>query len=338
MQLKPIDQQVVVVMGASSGIGREAAKRFAQRGAKVVVAARNQDGLETLVREIRERGGVASPVVADVTDFAQVKAAADEAVEQYGRLDTWAHVAGVSLYATFDEVTPEEFKRVIEVNLVGQAYGAMAALPHLKREGRGALIHVSSIESQLSFPYQSAYAASKHGIPGFLDALRLELRHEGMPISVTNIMPAAINTPLFDKARTKLGVKPAVPPPVYQPGTVADQIVYAAEHPVRDMIAGGAGKMFIQTQRISPALMDALMLLAGFESQKTDEPKSVDGPNNLFAPIAGQNRVEGDFGQIALDRSLYNWLGRHPYVRRSLAGAALGVATLLSVRAASAGR
>lgn len=332
MQLKPIDQQVVVVMGASSGIGREAARRFAARGANVVVAARNQDGLETLVREIREQGGTATPVVADVTIFEQVKAVADEAVAQYGRLDTWAHVAGVSLYATFEETTPEEFKRVIDVNLVGQAYGAIAALPHLKHEGRGALIHVSSIESQMAFPYQSAYAASKHGIPGFLDALRLELRHEGIPISVTNIMPAAINTPLFDKARTKLGVKPAVPPPVYQPGTVADQIVYAAEHPVRDMIAGGAGKVFVQTQKISPRLMDALMMVAGFESQKTAEPKTADGPNNLFAPIDGQNRTEGDFGQIALDRSLYNWLGRHPYVRRVLAGAAIGAVTLVSAR------
>lgn len=337
MQLKPIDQQVVVVMGASSGIGREAALRFARRGAQVVVAARNQDGLETLVREIREQGGTATPVVADVTDFAQVQAVADEAVARYGRLDTWAHLAGVALYAPFSEITPEEFKRVIDVNLVGQAYGAMAALPHLKREGRGALIHVSSIEAHLSFPFQSAYAASKHGIPGFLDALRLELRHEGIPISVTNVMPAAINTPLFTKARTKLGVKPAVPPPVYEPGTVADQILYAAEHPVRDMIAGGAGKVFVQTQKISPLLMDALMQVAGFETQKTDEPKAVTDPNNLFAPIAGQNRVEGDFGHIALKRSLYNWLGRHPMTRRALAGTALGVVTLLSARALSEG-
>lgn len=338
MQLKPIEQQVVVVMGASSGIGRETALRFARRGAKVVVSARNQDGLETLVREIRAAGGTATPVVADVTDFAQVKAVADEAVAQYGRLDTWAHLAGVSLYATFAESTPEEFKRVIEVNLVGQAYGAMAALPHLKREGRGALIHVSSIESQLAFPYQSAYAASKHGIPGFLDALRLELRHEGIPISVTNIMPAGINTPFFNKARTKLGVKPTAPPPIYQPGTVADQIVYAAEHPVRDMIAGGAGKVFVQTKKISPLLMDRLLLLIGFASQKTDEPKSVQGANNLFAPVQGQNRVEGDFSQGALERSMYNWLGRHPYTRRALAGVALSAATLLGARAINAQR
>lgn len=333
MQLKPIDQQVIVVMGASSGIGRETALRLARRGGKLVVAARSQDGLETLVDEIRREGGTVTPVVADVTDFAQVKAVADEAVAKYGRLDTWVGVAGVGVYAKFEDLAPEEFKQVIDVNLVGQAYGAMAALPHLKREGRGALIHVSSIESQVAFPYHSAYAASKHGIPGFLDALRLELHHDNLPISVTNIMPAAINTPFFSSARTKLGVKPAAPPPVYQPGTVADQIVYAAEHPIRDMICGGAGKVFVQTQKISPLLMDQLHQLVSFKAQRTDEPKSADAPDNLFAPADGDNRVEGDFGDIAFKRSTYNWLGRHPWTRRAIFGATLGAAAFLSARA-----
>ncbi|HEX6293262.1 MAG TPA: SDR family oxidoreductase [Herpetosiphonaceae bacterium] len=335
MQLKPIEQQVVVVFGASSGIGRATALKFAERGAKLVVAARSEHGLQTLVDEIRQKGGQAIAVPADVTDFEQVKAVADRAVAEYGRLDTWAHIAGVHLYATFDETSPEEFRRVIEVNLIGQGYGALAALPHLKREGRGALIHVSSIESQLSLPYQAAYAASKHGIPGFLDALRIELRHKKIPISVTNIMPATINTPLFDKARTKLGVKPNIPPPVYQPWVVADQIVYAAEHSVRDMIAGGGGKLMVQTQKISPLLMDALLLWGGFESQKTDQPKSADAPDNLYQPIQGFDTAEGDFGDKAFSRSLYNWLGRHPYLRRAIFGSALGAAALLTRRSVS---
>lgn len=147
MQLKPINQQVVAVVGASSGIGRETALQFAKRGAKVIVAARSEEGLKSLVEEIRSLNGEATFVAADVTVFDQVKAIADKAVEQYGRLDTWVHNAAVALYATFEQTTPEEFKRVIDVNLIGQVHGAMAALPHLKREGCGALIHVSSIES-----------------------------------------------------------------------------------------------------------------------------------------------------------------------------------------------
>ncbi len=158
MQLKPINQQVVTVVGASSGIGRETALQFAKRGAKVVVAARGESKLKSLVEEIRGFGGEATHIVADVQEFAQVKAIADRTIEVYGRLDTWVHVPAIGLFATFDNTTPEEFKHVIDVNLMGQVYGAMAALPHLKREG-GALIHVSSMEGRRSLPYQSAYSS-----------------------------------------------------------------------------------------------------------------------------------------------------------------------------------
>src|SRR5215210_2533551 len=214
MQLKPIEQQIVAVMGASSGIGRETALRFAKRGAKVVVSARGEEGLVSLAEEIRREGGEATAVVADTSDFEQVKAVADRAVEEYGRLDTWVHLAAVGLYATFEETTPEEFARVVDVNLMGQVYGAMAALPHLKREGGGALIHISSVEAKRSFPFHSAYGASKHGIDGFLEALRVELKHDGWPISVTQVMPGTINTPFFEKGRSKIGVKPVGIPPI----------------------------------------------------------------------------------------------------------------------------
>jgi NAD(P)-dependent dehydrogenase (short-subunit alcohol dehydrogenase family) len=212
-QLKPIEQQVAVIMGASSGIGRATALLFAHHGAKVVVSARSQAGLDSLVEEIRRDGGQASAVTADVADYDQVQAVAAAAVQQYGRLDTWVHLAAVSVYATFEETTLEEFRQVIDVNLIGQIHGAKAALPYLRREGRGALIHVSSIEAERALPYQAAYAASKHGVKGFLESLRTELQHEGIPISVTNIMPATINTPFFNKARTKIGTKPRGCPP-----------------------------------------------------------------------------------------------------------------------------
>src|SRR5919109_4041428 len=276
MRLKPIDQQVVVVVGASSGIGRETARRFAKRGAKLVVSARSQPGLASLVAEIQGEGGVVTAIPADVAECAQVNAVAERAIEAYGRLDTWVHLAAVSVYAPFEQTTPEEFRRIIDVNLLGQVYGAMAALPHLRRVGRGALIHVSSVEARRALPLQSAYAASKHGMEGFLEALRLELQHEGVPISVTNILPASINTPLFNKARTKLGVKPAGMPPLYQPGLVAESILYAAEHPRRDLIGGGAGQAIRLLHRLCPLLADAYLWRPCFARQRTQEPKAAD--------------------------------------------------------------
>ena len=332
MQLKPVGEQVVVLMGASSGIGREAALRFGKRGAKVVVSARGEVGLDSLVEEIRGEGGEAIAVPADTSQFEQVKVVVDRAVEEYGRLDTWVHLAAVGLFATFEQTTPEEFERVIDVNLMGQVYGAMAALPHIKREGRGALVHISSVEAKRSFPFHSAYGASKHGIDGFVEALRVELKHEGWPISVTQVMPGTINTPFFDKGRSKLGVKPVGIPPIYEPETVADIIVYAAENPARDLVSGGAAQALIINQRLSPRMLDAVLATrAGFAPQKTNEPRSEDDPDNLYAPIRGHDTARDGFR--ALSRSLYNWLEMQPVVRRGAAvGTALGLMVALRRR------
>lgn len=339
MNLKPIDQQVVVVMGASSGIGRETALQFAQRGATLVVSDNDEQGLQSLAAEVRTRGGRVLSVPADVAHFDQVQAVADRAVQEYGRLDTWVHCAAVLLFATFEQTTPYEFLRIVEVNLMGQVYGAKVALPHLVRTGGGSLIHVSSVEAKRAFPYHSAYAAAKHGIDGFVEALRLELKHEGLPINVAQIMPATINTPLFDKARTKIGVKGMGVPPFYQPSTVAHAILHAAEHPSRDIIVGGAGKMLVMTQRMSPRLMDQIVLRSAFRVQKTDEPRSEDAPNNLFGPIGQYNRVEGDFGKMSLSHSFATWLDLHPLVKATATvGTAFGVGAVLARRSGGNGK
>jgi NAD(P)-dependent dehydrogenase (short-subunit alcohol dehydrogenase family) len=322
MQLKPINQQVVSVVGASSGIGRITALEFARRGAKVVVSARGESKLKSLVEEIRSFGGEATYIVADVEVFDQVKAIADKTVEVYGRLDTWVHVPAIGIFATFDNTTPEEFKHVIDVDLMGQVYGAMAALPHLKREGRGALIHVSSVEGTRSLPYQSAYSAAKHGVEGFIEAMRVELQHEKWPISVTSVKPGVINSPFWNNGRTKLGVKPAGIPPYYEPKLVADAILHVAEHPTRDYLVGDVAKVLDLVQRISPPLVDSLLLLIGFKLQHSSESKSEDASNNFYEPVAEDDRVNGDYGHLVIP-SLSDWLEKNPVLQwGAIAGAA----------------
>lgn len=331
MRLKPLHEQVAVVFGASSGIGRETAVRFARRGARVVAAARGREGLDSLVETIRGFGGQAIAVPAEAADFEQVRDVAEEAVRTYGGLDTWVHAAAVSMWAGFEDTTPEEFRRIIEVNLLGQAWGARAALPHLRRRGGGALIHVTSGEAYVALPLQSAYAASKAGVTGMLDALRRELEAEGVPISVTNVLPASIDTPLFSKARTRLGVKPRPIPPIYEPAAVAQVILYAAEHPVKRIYAGGAARFFTLAQTAAPGLVDRVLAFRGIQRQRSEEIRPPDAPGNLFHPVP-DNRVSGDFGSQARRVSVYNWLETHPAGALALAGAALGAAGWLAAR------
>jgi NAD(P)-dependent dehydrogenase (short-subunit alcohol dehydrogenase family) len=273
-------------------------------------------------------------VPADVRDFEQVEEVADRAVDRFGRIDTWINNAAVALWASAEATTPEEYRRVIEVNLLGQIYGALAALPHLKREGRGALIHVTSVEALRTLPLHAAYGASKHGVLGFLDALRTELKHDGIPISVTNVLPATINTPLFSKARTKIGVQPKGIPPVYHTRVAVDAILHAAEHPRRDIFAGGAGRSLAMLQNLSPRLLDAALARWGYGPQHSNRPKSVTAPDNLFEPVAGYDRIEGDYSDESR-RSIYTWLTTRPMgfrfsVRGAvLSGLALGIWMLL---------
>lgn len=326
MKLKRLADQVVVVFGASSGIGRATALRLASKGARVVAAGRNREGLETLATDIRARGGQCITTLAEASDFEQVGNAAKEAVERFGHLDTWIHVAGVGVWSKVEETRPEEIRRVMEVNFYGQVYGAMAALPHIRREGRGALIHISSVEALVSPPYQAAYAASKHALNGFLDSLRVELLAERVPIAVTEVMPAGVNTPLFDKGLCRLGVKPKPVPPMYEPEVVSELIVYAAEHRRRRLYAGGAAKFFMTAESWMPGTSDFVIRMTAIKGQRTDQAKPPGGPDNLFHTLEGYNSVRNGFSDRAFGSSIYNWVQMHPGLQ---AGAALSVIGLL---------
>jgi NAD(P)-dependent dehydrogenase (short-subunit alcohol dehydrogenase family) len=322
MPQKPLSEQVVVVMGASSGIGRATALAAAARGATVVAAARTGSALDTLVQEITSTGGTASSVVADTAAPDQVEAVAARAVDRYGRIDTWAQVAGVAAYGRFLEIPPEEFQRVVDVTFMGGVHAARAALPRLRAAGGGTFVQVSSVVARRSFPVATPYSAAKHAVDGFVEALRQELAHDGEPITVAQILPAAINTPFFDKARTHLGVKPGGPPPVYQPQLVADAILHAAEHPTRDVVVGGGGVQLLLLQKLSPRLMDLVGRTAGIRVQRTDVPKGPEGPDGLFEAVDGEERVEGDVTRFPRRTSVATWVQTHPpttVVRRAAA-------------------
>jgi short-subunit dehydrogenase len=321
---RPIRDQIVVITGASSGIGRETALMFGERGATVVLAARNETALASVAKEVERIGGRASAVVTDVARWEQVERLARQAAERFGRIDTWVNNAGVSAYATVEELTVAEIERVIQVNLLGEIYGMKAALPYLKRQGHGTIINVASALAERAVPLQAAYCASKHGIKGFTEALRLELAREQSGITVTLIEPSSINTPLFTHARSKMGVAPMPIPPIYEPRVVAEAILFAAEHSRRTIVAGGAGKLITVMQRISPVLLDRYMLQGDrmVKAQKTDRPD--DGRDNLDAPMPGNGRTTGDFGEQAKAVSPYTRsLEQYPNRVRALLGAGL---------------
>jgi short-subunit dehydrogenase len=319
---RPIAEQVVVITGASSGIGRETALELGRRGAAVVLAARNETALQETAREVERLGGRAEVVVTDVAEWQQVDHLASTAVERFGRIDTWINNAAISTYGTVEQTTPEELTRVIQVNLVGQIYGMKAVLPHLRRQGQGAIINVASALAERSVPLQAAYCAAKHGIKGFTEALRLELEHERSGITLTLVLPSSINTPLFDHARSKLGVKPMPIPPIYEPRVVAEALVFACEQPRREIVVGGSGKALLVGQRLSASLLDRYMLFRGqmFNKQKTSQPD--DGQDNLFQPSRGSGSSTGDFGQQSKGASVYTrLLELHPGRKRALVAA-----------------
>jgi short-subunit dehydrogenase len=305
--MRPISDQTIVITGASSGIGRETAVRAGARGARVVLAARNEEALGHAVQEVSAAGGQAEAVVCDVTEWDALEGLARRAEERFGAIDTWVNNAGVTEYAKVRDSTPEEMERIVRVNLLGQMLGARAALPALERRGGGTIIHVSSVLGRQAVPLQSAYVASKYGIIGFAESLRQELREEGSPVQVTTVLPPSVNTPFFVHARSKLGVLPMPIPPVYDPGVVADAILTAAEQPQREVVVGLAGKQLEALGRFAPGVAERLLGTRplGHDLQAADEPD--DGRDNLFSPSYADS-ARGPFGRFAITESPYTKL------------------------------
>jgi short-subunit dehydrogenase len=295
---KPLDQQIVVITGASSGIGRSAALQFGEAGATVVLASRNEEALRVVANLIDQSRGRSLVVPTDVGDWDQVQHLAQTVVDRFGRIDTWVNNAGVSVYATAEETEVEETQRIMQTNFMGVVHGVSAVLPIMKAQGYGTIINVGSVESQRALPLQAAYGASKHAVKGYTETLRMEQMYENSGVNVTLIMPSGINTPLFNHARSKTGYKPMPVPPVYKPELAAQAIVRAAQEPQRDIYVGGVGFSFWQLQKLSPALVDRLMITGGsmYRLQTSNEPYS--GPDNLEHPVSGVGRVEGDFDSL----------------------------------------
>jgi NAD(P)-dependent dehydrogenase (short-subunit alcohol dehydrogenase family) len=327
---RPLSAQVIVIVGASSGIGRETAGLLAKEGASLVLAARDEAALREVAREVEERGGQALVVPTDVSRAEEVFQLAEQAVARFGRIDTWVNDAAVAAYATVEQMTVEEFRRIIEVDLLGTIFGAKAALPHLRASG-GTLINISSVAGQRAMPLLSAYSAAKHGVIGFSDALRLELAHDRAGVQVTTILPSAMDTPFFNHARSKLGVLPRPTPPVYQPLAVAEAIAWAAAHPVREIVVGGGGKGIVVLQRLSPGLFDWLLTRRrlAFALQESDRPD--DGADNLFAPMPERNEVRGEYGADTLPGNGYTRTFEfHPARQRlAIAGMLLALGALI---------
>lgn len=333
--LKKLSAQVIVITGPTSGIGLVTARMAAKRGARLVLAARTGGALRELADEIRSAGGQAAYAVTDVTDMRQVRDVADIAIKTFGGFDTWVNNAAVSIYGKFEDVSLEDHRKLFETNYWGLVHGSLVAAEHLKLRG-GALINIGSVLSDRSVPIQGTYCASKHAVKGFTDALRMELEHDQAPISVTLIKPASIDTPYRQHAKNYLRNEPKNPWPVYAPEPVAEAILYAAEHPIRDIYVGGVSRALSVGSFLTPRVTDKIMESVMFDGQQEDHGSS--SPHAGLDQPSGSLLERGGYPGHVARTSLYTKSSLHPFVAGGLVAAGLGLAYAAARRFRGNGR
>jgi short-subunit dehydrogenase len=328
IQLKPVREQVIVITGATSGIGLATAKQAAKRGASVVLNARAGEDLETVANEIIEIGGQVAYSAGDVADNEVVRNLADTAIHEFGRIDTWVNNAGVSIYGLLEEVSIVDARRLFDTNYWGMVQGSLVALEYLKGSG-GALINVGSELSETVIPLQGHYNASKHALKGFTETLRIELEKEKAPVSVTLVEPSAIDTPYPEHAKNYMDVEPTHQPPVYAPEIVANAILHCASHQHRTVRVGAGAKAFTLIEKVAPALGDRIKVATTFDGSRTNEPASYD--DTLFEPRPGDPRVRGRYKGHVMKQSWSTAATLRP-IPAILAAATIGVGVAYAVR------
>jgi NAD(P)-dependent dehydrogenase (short-subunit alcohol dehydrogenase family) len=311
----PLSEQVVVIGGGSYGLGRAIAEQAKARGAHVVIGARTREALDD--------AGVDLAIETDVSDRAQVERLVEAAVERFGRIDTYIANGMVTVYAEAHRLEEEELRRVFDVNFFGGVYGYWAALPHL-RTSRGTFIQIASALSYRGIPLQSAYCATKAALRTFFESARVEVAKERSGVDVSVILPAAINTPQFDRARQKIGLQPQPVPPIYEPEPFADAVLHCCERPVRELPVGWGAQKALWGQKLSPRAGDLILLRTGWKSQHTNELKSTDSPDNLFSPLPGDPGAHGRFAGRSRRSTAWTWLRLH----RGRIGAGVGLGTM----------
>jgi len=329
--------QTVVITGASGGIGRAAAREFARRGDRLALIARGSKGLDAAAREVRDLGGRALTVPADVVDHQAVHAAADAVEEAFGPIDVWVNVAFTSVFAPFDNIRPAEFERVTQVSYLGYVNGTREALSRMKPRDAGTIVQVGSALGERSIPLQSAYCGAKHAINGFTSSVRTELMHDKSHVNITVVQMPAVNTPQFSWVLSRLPRHPQPVPPIYQPEVAARAVVHAADHPRRKQYYVGASTVAtILGNKLAAGLLDRYLARTGYDAQQTGEHTDPDRPHNLWNPLDGETPDANDFGahgvfdDQAHTRSPQARAARHPAL--AWAGAAT-VATALAAGA-----
>lgn len=303
--------KTVVVSGASAGVGRAVARRFAEEGANVVLMSRDRERLEQAAREVEELGGKALVCPTDVADPEAVEEAAERAEQEFGPIDVWINVAMVTIFGPVDSISPDEFKRSTEVTYLGTVYGTMAALKRMKARDRGTIVQVGSALAYRSIPLQSAYCGAKHAIVGFTDSLRSELIHDKSRVRLTMVHLPGVNTPQFNWARNKLPMRMQPVPPIYEPEVPAEMIHYAAHHPRREFWVGWPTWQVILGQKIAPGLLDHYLAKAAYSGQTTSQ-KEIKRADNLYEPVRGAYEARGRFEREARSSSSQVYLSERP--------------------------